>query len=124
MKANILADFQIFISASWNNLDSQLVCIEATDKFAKNINISDSKIDAIKLKKISETGNLECRLNLKVGWQVMITSNTGINDRIVNGLVGRITQFKYSNNVVSIVYVKFRADSAGLDAMRSDVTAW
>ena len=54
----------------------------------------------------------------------MIKSNTGINDRIVNGLVGRITQFKYSNNVVSIVYVKFRADSAGLDAMRSDVTAW
>ena len=51
MKENILADFQIFISASWNNLDSQLVCIEATDKFAKNINVSDSKIDAIKLKK-------------------------------------------------------------------------
>ena len=46
-----MADFQIFISASWNNLDSQLVCIEATDKFAKNINVSDSKIDAIKLKK-------------------------------------------------------------------------
>ena len=58
MKANILADFQIFINASWNNLDSQLVCIEATDKFPKNINVSDSQIDAIKLRKISETGNL------------------------------------------------------------------
>ena len=87
-----------------NNSDSQLVCIEATDEFPKNINVSDSQIDAIKLrKKISETGNLESHLNLKVGSQVMITSNIGINDRLVNGLVGRVTQFKYSNNVVSVM---------------------
>ena len=50
-----------------NNLDSQLVCIEAIDEFLKNINVLDSQIDAIKLRKISETGNLENQLNLKVG---------------------------------------------------------
>ena len=71
----------------------------------------------------SETGNFESQLNHKVGSQVMITSNIDINDRLVNGLVGRVTQFKYSNNVVSVVYVKFNDDSAGLEAMRSDVTA-
>ena len=98
-------------------MDSQLVCIEAIDEFPKDINVSDSQIDAIKLRKISETGNLESQLNLKVGLQVMITSNIDINDRLVNGLVGRVTQFKYSNNVVS-VYVKFYDDSAGLEAMR------
>ena len=50
-----------------NNLDSQLVRVEATDEFPKNINVSDSQIDAIKLRKISETGNLESQLTLKVG---------------------------------------------------------
>ena len=87
-----------------NNLDSPLVCIEAIDEFPTNINISDSQIDAIKLRKINETGNLESQLNLKVGLQVMITSKIGINDWLVNGLVGRVSQFKYSNNVVSVVY--------------------
>ena len=56
-----------------NSLDSQLVCIEATDKFQKNINVSDSEIDEIKFRKISETGNLESHLNLQVGSQVMRT---------------------------------------------------
>ena len=58
-----------------NNLGSQLVCIEAIAEFPKNVNISDSQIDAIKLKKSSETGNLESQLNLQVSSQVMITSN-------------------------------------------------
>ena len=62
-------------------------------------------------------------MNLKVGSQVIITSNIDINDRLVNGLVGRVTQFKYSNNVVSVVFVKFNDDIVGLEAMRSDVTA-
>ena len=35
----------------------------------------------------------------------MITSNIDINDRLVNGLVGRVTQFKYSNNVVSVLFM-------------------
>ena len=86
-----------------NNLDSQLVCIEAIDEFPKDINGSDSQIDAIKLRKISEIWNLESQLNLKVGLQVMITSNIDINGRLVNGLVGRVTQFKYSNNIVSVL---------------------
>ena len=72
-------------------MDSQLVFIEATDEFPNNINISGSQIDAIKLRKISKTGNLESQLNLKVGSQVMIMSNIDINDRLVNGLVGRVT---------------------------------
>ena len=106
-----------------NNLDSQLVCIEAIDEFLKNINVLDSQIDVIKLRKISETGNLENQLNLKFGLQVMMTSKIGINDRLVNGLVGSVTQFKHSNNAASFVYVKFNDASAGLEAMASDVTA-
>ena len=74
-----------------DKLDLQLVCIEAIDELSKNINVSDSQIDEIKLRKISETGNLENQLNLKVGSQVMITSNININDGLVNVLVGRVT---------------------------------
>ena len=106
-----------------SNLDSQLVCIEAIDKFLNNINASDSQTDPIKLRKISETGNLKSQLNLNVGSQVMITSNIDINGWLVKGLAGRVTQFKYSNNIVRHVYVKFNDDSAGLEAMWSDVTA-
>ena len=53
-------------------MDLQLACIEAIDEFPKNINVSDSQIDAIKLRKISETRNLESQLNLEVGSQVTL----------------------------------------------------
>ena len=51
-----------------NNADSQLVCIVCIliDEFPNNINVSDSQIDIIKLRKISETWNLESQLNLKL----------------------------------------------------------
>ena len=53
----------------------------------------------------------------------MLTTNIDIDDRLVNGLVGRVIQFKYSHDAVSVVYVKFNDASAGLLAMRSDATA-
>ena len=70
------------------------ICLQKINQL-KTINVSDCQIDAIKLRKISETGNLESQLNLKFGSQVMITSNIDINDRLINGIVGRVTQFKY-----------------------------
>ena len=88
-----------------SNLDSPLVCIEAIDKLLNNINASDSQTNPIKLRKISEAGNLKSQLNLNVGPQVMITLNIDINGRLVKGLAGRVTQFKYSNNIVRDVYV-------------------
>ena len=78
-------------------MDSQLVCIEAIDEFSKNVTVSESQIDAIKLRKLSETGNLASQLNLKIGSQVILTSNIDTDGRLVNGPVGRVTQFKYLN---------------------------
>ena len=72
---------------------------------------------------MSETGNLESQLKLKIGAQVMLTSNLDIDDRLVNGLVGTVKQIKYKNNEVSVVYVKFNDNNAGREAMQSDVTA-
>ena len=40
----------------------------------KDINLSQSQIDAIKQRRISEKGNLESQLQLKIGAQVMLLS--------------------------------------------------
>ena len=54
-----------------NNADSKLVCIVCIliDELPKNINdinVSDRQTGIIKVKKISETWNLESQLNLKL----------------------------------------------------------
>ena len=106
-----------------NTLDTQLILVDATDEIPKDIVLSQSQIDAIKQRKMSETGNLESQLKLKIGAQVMLTSNLDIDDRLVNGLVGTVKQIKYKNNEVSVVHVKFNDNNAGREAMQSDVTA-
>ena len=78
-----------------NTLDTQLILVDATDEIPKDIVLSQSQIDAIKQRKMSETGNLESQLKLKIGAQVMLTSNLDIDDRLVNGLVGTVKQIKY-----------------------------
>ena len=77
----------------------------------------------MKQRKMSKTGNLESQLKLKISAQVMLTSNLGIDDRLVNALVATVKQIKYKNNAVSVVYVKFNDNNAGREAMQSDVTA-
>ena len=94
-----------------NNFDSQLVFIDKIDKFPRNITVSESQIDTIKQKeKKRETGNLASQLNFKFDSQFVLTSNTDTDDRLVNGLVGRVTK-----------YVKFNDDSAGLVTRQLDV---
>ena len=39
---------------------------------------------------MSEKGNFASQLNLKIGSQVVLTSSVNIDDRLVNGLVGRV----------------------------------
>ena len=106
-----------------NTRDTPLILIDAVDEIPKDIVLSQSQIDAIKQRKMSEAGNLESQLQLKIGAQVMLISNLDIDDRLVNGLVGTVKQIKYKNNEVSVVYVKFNDISAGREAMQSDLTA-
>ena len=101
-----------------NTLDTQLILIDATDEIPKDIVLSQSLIDAIKQRKMSETRNLESQLKLKIGAQVMLTSNLSIDDRIVNGLVWTFKQIKYKNNEVSVMYVKYNDNNAGREAMQ------
>ena len=101
-----------------NTLDTQLILIDATDEIPKDIVLSQSLIDAIKQRKMSETRNLESQLKLKIGAQVMLTSNLNIDDRLVNGLVGTFKQIKYKNNEVSVMCVKYNDNNAGREAMQ------
>ena len=78
-----------------NTLDTQLILIEAIDEIPKDIVLSQSQIDAIKQRKISETGNFESQLKLKIGAQVMLTSNLDIDDRLANNVAGTVKQIKY-----------------------------
>ena len=106
-----------------NTLDTQLLLIDAIDESPKDIVLSQSQIDAIKQRKMSETGNLENQLKLKIGAQFMLTPNLDVDDKRVNGLVGTVKQIKYKNNEVSVVYVKFNDNNAGGQEMRSGLTA-
>lgn len=97
-------------------LESQLICIDAIDEVPKDIILSGSQINAIKQWKISESGNLASQLKIKIGAQVTLISNLDIEERLLDGQVGTVTQFKYINNKLSLVYVKFNNDSEELVA--------
>ena len=84
-----------------------MILIDAIDEIPKET-LSQSQIDAIKQRKVSGTGNLVSKLKLKIGAQVMLTSNLDIDDRLVNGLVG----------TVKLCYVKFNDNNATGEAMQ------
>ena len=106
-----------------NTLDTQIILIDTIDEIHKDIVLSQSQTYTIKQRKMSETGNFESQLKLKVGVQVMLTSNLDIDNTLVNGLVGTVKQVKYKTNEVSVVYVKFNNNNAGSEATKSDVIA-
>ena len=83
-----------------NTLGAKLVLIHTIHEILKDVVLSQSKIDAIKQRKMSEAGNLERQLKLKIISQVMLNSNLDIDDSLVNGLVGTVKQIKSKNNEV------------------------
>ena len=105
-----------------DKLNGDLVSIQATDEIPKHIKLTESQVEAIKQRKFSETGNLAYLLKLKIGAQIMLTANAIIEDRLVNGLLGKVIQFKVVNEV-TVIYVKFNDANAGLMTMQSDCLA-
>ena len=67
-----------------------MILIDATNEIPKDIVLSQNQIDAIEQWNVSETGNLESQLKLKIIAQVMLISISDIDDRLVNGLVGKV----------------------------------
>ena len=51
----------------------------------------------------------------------MLTCNSNIKDRLVNGLVGKVMSITREHETVKIIYVKFNDKNAGLVTMRGDI---
>ena len=101
-------------------MQSTSLNIKAIDEFPKNLKISDRELENIQNKKLSETGNLANILRLKVDAQVMLLSNIDIEDRLVNGLLGQVKDFKIVSGGAKVIYVKFDNATARRNLMHSD----
>ena len=74
-----------------------MILIDAIGEIPKDIVLSQSQIDAINQRKMSETRNLKSQLKLKIGTQIMLTSDSDVDGRLVNGLLGTAKQIKFKN---------------------------
>ena len=43
----------------------------------------------------------------------MLTSNVNLEDRLVNGLVGKLMTFKFIGSDVNVIHIKFNDGNAG-----------
>ena len=73
-----------------------------------------SELEFIKSDEPSETGWLAYYLEFKVGACIMISRNIDINDKLVNGWVGRLMKFKLNSKcIVLAIYVKLDDGESG-----------
>ena len=103
-----------------NKLETFSVTIYAEDKIPKGCDLSEREKNSIAQRKLSETGNLHSVLHLKIGARVMLTTNLDIEDRLINGQVGTVFDFRQASTALHTVYIKFDDEKAGLKAMNSD----
>ena len=73
-----------------------MVSIQVIDEITRHVKLTASQAEAIKQIKLSETCNFAYLLKLKIDTQKMLTTNADIEDRLVDGLVGKVMQFKGS----------------------------
>ena len=106
-----------------NKILEEVISINAIDEVPQEIHLSDKQTETIRARKFGDTGNLASVLNLNVGPQVMLTINIDLEDRIVNGLVGKVMYLRYVNDEVKVINVKFNDHNAGQQAIQSDIFA-
>ncbi|XP_057310673.1 uncharacterized protein LOC130648634 [Hydractinia symbiolongicarpus] len=103
-------------------LPSLEITIIAHDKLPNHV--SEDRIDRALNCSTSEAGGLSRYLRVKSHARVMLTTNIDIEDRLINGQIGMIVDFKYSTaNNVDIIFVKFDDPLAGLKKRRKNVFA-
>ena len=93
------------------------ISITASDKIPSDITKASLE-KALNLPQ-TETGGLPRVLVLRKTARVMITNNIDTEDRLINGQMGAIFDFKYSSNSeVEIIYVRLDDNNSGLKKMR------
>ena len=92
-----------------NEIDRQTISLSAIDDIPHEVQLSDKQLETIMAKTIGCTGNLASVFKLKIGTQVMLTCNITIEDRLVNGSVGKVMRIEHKRNTVKVIYVKFDA---------------
>ena len=58
-----------------DKIDKDLVSIRANDEITRQIKLTESQVDALKQRELSETGNLAYLLKLKIDAQIVSTVN-------------------------------------------------
>ena len=104
-----------------NEMEGQTISINAIDDIPHEVQLSDKQIDAIRARKIGDIRNLVSILRIKIGAQVMLTSNINTEDRLV--MVGKVMGIAHEHRTVKIIYAKFNDENAGLVNMRCDIIA-
>ena len=94
--------------------------IEAIDAIPGDFKYPKSMISSAQSRKQTDTGNLAKCLELKKWAKVMVTVNIVIQDRLINGKVGKVSGFEIVENNVKRVYIKFHDDEVGRKAMFLD----
>ena len=58
-----------------DKIDKDLFSIQAIDEISTHIKLTESQVDALKQRELSETGNLAYLLKLKIDAQIVSTVN-------------------------------------------------
>ena len=105
------------------NLSTPLCVLRCVDQYPAQV--TKHEIENILTRGRSETGGLDSELFIKQGARVMLTTNIGIADRLINGQMGTTVRiaFHQSNNKPTKIYVKFDDEKAGsMTSSRINIT--
>ena len=94
------------------NIPSKLFSKPAKNEIPKNCSISD--ISEVQNRKKSETSGLVTLVEWKVKERVIITPNTDISDRLINGEIGTANHIEKKENEVSTIYLALDDTFSGL----------
>ena len=95
-----------------NELRCPLYSIETYGKIPRKLKPSQGQIEATTARKISDKSNLACKLEVRNWAQAMLAIKNNLEDRLVNGLVGRVMGFKSTRNTFNVIYIKFNDKKA------------
>ena len=95
-----------------NELRCPLYSIETYGKIPRKLKPSQGQIEATTARKISDKSNLAYKLEVRNWAQAMLAIKNNLEDRLVNGLVGRVMGFKSTRNTFNVIYIKFNDKKA------------